>query len=193
MARNPSPLETAPPRQGPALPLPPEPCRLPRRPRTARLPTAGFAALVFFPTQRSLGHRSVGRQPLPVDPDQPIIVQQPQAPELVEHPGLDPFGEAPVSRGLRADPGGAQRAPLAAGAQDEEDRVQGGPVRDTRVVAAQRMARPGRQQRSHPLPQRIRNPPAAILDHLAHRSPPNLLGFKGPTVRPPNPPYWDRL
>jgi hypothetical protein len=48
MARNPSPLETAPPRQGPALPLPPEPCRLPRRPRTARLPTAGFAALVFF-------------------------------------------------------------------------------------------------------------------------------------------------
>src|SRR3954463_7168164 len=45
MARNPSPLETAPPRQGPALPLPPEPCRLPRRPRTARLPTAGFAAL----------------------------------------------------------------------------------------------------------------------------------------------------
>src|SRR3954447_4575615 len=50
MARNPSPLETAPPRQGPALPLPPEPCRLPRRPRTARLPTAGFAALVFFIT-----------------------------------------------------------------------------------------------------------------------------------------------
>src|SRR3954454_20090776 len=119
MARNPSPLETAPPRQGPALPLPPEPCRLPRRPRTARLPTAGFAALVFFPTQRSLVHRSVGRQPLPVDPDQPVIAQQPLPPELVEHPGL--FGEAPV--GLRTDPGGVQCAPLAAGAQDEEDRA----------------------------------------------------------------------
>src|SRR3954467_12310978 len=45
MARNPSPLETAPKRQGPALPLPPQSCRLPRRPRTARLPTASFAAL----------------------------------------------------------------------------------------------------------------------------------------------------
>src|SRR3954469_20007050 len=45
MARNPSPLETAPPRQGPALPLPPESCRLPRRPRTTSLPTAGFATI----------------------------------------------------------------------------------------------------------------------------------------------------
>ncbi len=148
---------------------------------------------VFSPTQGRLGHRPVGRQPLPVDPGQPVVGQQPQAPELVEHAGLDPFGEAPVGRGLRADPGGAQRAPLAAGAQDEEDPVQGRPIRDARVVAAQRMARPGRQQRSHPLPQRVRNPPTTVLDHLAHRSPPLPHGFQTATVRPANPPYRDRL
>src|SRR3954464_10965160 len=116
------------------------------------LPRSVGLGPVFFPTPRSLGHRSVGRQPLPVDPDQPVIAQQSLPPELVEHPGL--FGEAPV--GLRADPGGAQGTPLAAGAQDEEDRVHRGAIRDTRVVAAQRMARPGRQQPNHLLPQLIR-------------------------------------
>src|SRR4051794_2696883 len=45
MARNPSPLETAPPRQGPALPLPPQSGGIPRRTRTTSLPTASFAAL----------------------------------------------------------------------------------------------------------------------------------------------------
>src|SRR3954466_14947615 len=45
MARNPSPLETAPPCQGPALPLPPQSGGIPRRPRTTSLPTASFAAL----------------------------------------------------------------------------------------------------------------------------------------------------
>src|SRR3954470_17767133 len=157
------------------------------------LPRSVGLGPVFFPTQRSLGHRSVGRQPLPVDPDQPVIAQQSLPPELVEHPGLDPFGEAPVGRGLRADPGGAQGAPLAAGAQDEEDRVHRGAIRDTWVVAAQRMARPGRQQHNHLLPQVIRYPPATVLDHLSHRSPPKLHGFKGLTVRTQNPSYWDRL
>src|SRR3954464_2617149 len=114
------------------------------------LPRSVGLGPVFFPTPRSLGHRSVGRQPLPVDPDQPVIAQQSLPPELVEHPRL--FGEAPVGRRLRADPGGAQCAPLAAGAQDEEDRVHRGAIRDTRVVAAQRMARPGGQQRNHLLP-----------------------------------------
>jgi hypothetical protein len=47
IVRNPKPVEAAPLLQGPALPLPPESCRLPRRPQTARLPTAGFAAEVF--------------------------------------------------------------------------------------------------------------------------------------------------
>src|SRR3954465_11058123 len=74
------------------------------------LPRSVGLGPVFFPTQRSLGHRSVGRQPLPVDPDQPVIAQQSLPPELVEPPGLDPFGEAPVGRRLRADPGGAQGA-----------------------------------------------------------------------------------
>src|SRR4051812_3155708 len=157
------------------------------------LPRSVGLGPVFSPTQGSLGHRPVGRQPLPVDPGHLVVSQQPQAPELVEHPGPDPFGEAPVGRGLRADPGGAQRAPLAAGAQDEEDPVQGGPVRDARIVAAQRMARSGRQQHNHPLPQRIRNPPATGLDHLAHCSPPRLHSFQTATVKPTNPPYWDRL
>jgi hypothetical protein len=49
MARNPSPLETAPPRKGPALPLPPQSGGIPRRPRTTRFPAASFAALAFLP------------------------------------------------------------------------------------------------------------------------------------------------
>src|SRR3954470_1987463 len=138
------------------------------------LPRSVGLGPVFFPTQRRLGHRPVSRQPLPVDPDQPVVTQQPLPPELVEHPGLDPFGEAPVGRGLRADPGGVQRAPLATGAQDEENTVQGGAIRDARIVASQRVTRPWRKQRSHPLPQRVRNPPTTVLDHLAHRSPPKL-------------------
>src|SRR3954471_23498450 len=45
MARNPRSVETAPPRQGPALPLPPQSGGIPRRPRTTSLPTASLAAL----------------------------------------------------------------------------------------------------------------------------------------------------
>ena len=45
MAGSPSPLETAPSRQDPALPLPPQSRRLPSRPRTARVSAASFATL----------------------------------------------------------------------------------------------------------------------------------------------------
>src|SRR4051794_19743165 len=55
------------------------------------------------------------------------------------------------------------------------------------------MARSGRQQHNHPLPQGIRNSPATILDHLAHRSPLKLKNCEKPTVRPSNPSYRDRL
>src|SRR4051812_18484979 len=148
---------------------------------------------VFFPTQGSFGHRSIGRQPLPIDPDKSIIGQQPLPSKFIEHTGLDPFREAPVSRGLRADPGGAQRTPLTTGAQDEENAVQGGAIRDARIVASQRMARPGRQQRRHLLPQSIWNSPATVLNHLPHRSPPKLFGSEDSTITAPKSPYWDRL
>src|SRR3954454_23286488 len=45
MARNPRSVETAPPCQGPALPLPPQSGGIPRRTRTTSLPTASFATL----------------------------------------------------------------------------------------------------------------------------------------------------
>src|SRR4051794_66167 len=51
-ARNPRSVETAPPRQGPALPLPPQSGGIPRRTRTTSLPTASFAALVFLDGSR---------------------------------------------------------------------------------------------------------------------------------------------
>ena len=46
---------------------------------------------VFSPTEGRLAHRPVQRQPLPVDPLQPIVGQKPCLPECFEHTGLGPF------------------------------------------------------------------------------------------------------
>jgi hypothetical protein len=62
--------------------------------------------------------------------------------------------------------------PLAARAQDEEDRVHRVPVGDAGVVTAERMRRPGREQALHLRPELVRDPPAVVLRDQAHSFPP---------------------
>src|SRR3954452_20037364 len=63
---------------------------------TPRLPRSVGLQPVFFPTQRRLAHRSVQRQPCPLNAVQRVIGQQPCAPERCEHARLDPFLKAPM-------------------------------------------------------------------------------------------------
>src|SRR5215469_17292780 len=65
----------------------------PRREANVSLPfspiggiRAGVAA-----TQWCLPHRAVDGQPLPIDPDHGVVLEQPLPPDLVEHPRLDPL------------------------------------------------------------------------------------------------------
>ena len=136
---------------------------------TPRLPRSVGLRPVFPPAQRRLAHRPVQRQPGPVDAAKGVVGQQPFAPERLEHPGSQPLLEAPVRRGGRADRGLSQGVPLAARAQHEEDRVHRRPVRHPRVVAAQRMLRPRRQQWLHLRPQRVRQPPAVVPNTPSRR------------------------
>lgn len=53
-----------------------------------------------------------------------VVFQQPRPPELEEHARLDPVLEAVMGGGGRADAGGREGLPLAAGAQDEQDAVE---------------------------------------------------------------------
>ena len=70
---------------------------------TPRLPRSVGLGPVFSPTERRLAHRPVQCQPRPVNAPQRVIGQQPLAPERREHTGRQPFLEAPVGRGGRAD------------------------------------------------------------------------------------------
>ena len=87
---------------------------------------------------------------------------RPRGPEVDEDAGGGPLLEAAVGRGVRADAGGVQGPPLAAGAEHEEDGVHGLAVGDPGVVAAQRMGGPGRQQRYDAFPQRVGDTPLII-------------------------------
>jgi len=62
----------------------------------------------------------------------------------------------------RTDPGLFQGVPLTARAQDEKDRVHRRAVGDAGIVTAERMPGTRRQQRLHPLPQNVRQPPSIV-------------------------------
>src|SRR5205085_10415397 len=76
---------------------------------------------VFFPPEGRLGQAPVHRQPGPVQALQAVVFEQARLPHLQEDAGLDPLLEAVVGGRARAELGGIQRLPLAAGAQAEED------------------------------------------------------------------------
>jgi hypothetical protein len=123
--------------------------------------------------QRCLPERAVHRQPLPCDPDLAVVGQQPAPPELQEQPRLGPLAEAAVGGRATADPGRVERVPLHPRPQHEQDRVHRIAVGHTRVVTAERMRRPLRQQRLHLRPHLVRNPPTVIFDHEPHQIPPS--------------------
>src|SRR5215210_1241589 len=137
----------------------------------SRLRFAPFLALsvgfgpVFFPSQRSLGHRAIHGEPAPVDALEFIIGEQPVDPELLKNSCLHPLLKAPVRRGVVAEAGGIQGSPLAARSEHEENRVHGVTIRDPRIVAAQRVRLWGRQQGFHFLPELVRDAPAIIFNY----------------------------
>ena len=119
---------------------------------------------VFFPPERGLGHGPVHGQPPPIEPLQLVVLQQALLPELGEDASLHPLLEAAVGGALGADAGRRQRAPLAAGAQREEDGIHGLAISDAWVVAAEGVGLAGRQQRLDAPPQGVGDAPA-VIDH----------------------------
>src|SRR5262245_2098838 len=123
---------------------------------------------VFSPPERSLGHGPVQRQPAPIQSPQLVVLLQPLRPEFLEDVRLDPFLKAAVRRTLGTDAGGLQGAPLAAGAEHEEDGIHGPPIGHARVVTTEGMRLAGRQERFEALPQRLGDAPA-VIDHGGDR------------------------
>jgi len=78
---------------------------------------------VFFPPEGGFGHAAIHAQPLPVNALQTVVFQQPRLPQRQKDTLGDPLLEAVMGRGPRAELGGVQGFPLAAGAQDEQDGV----------------------------------------------------------------------
>src|SRR6266571_6770692 len=66
----------------------------------------------LVPAQRRLAHRTVARQPLPLDPVCLVVGEQSLPPELLEHARPRPLLKAAMRRAGRAHPGRAQRIPL---------------------------------------------------------------------------------
>src|SRR5688500_8413465 len=67
---------------------------------------------VFSPSEGSLAHRAIHRQPVPVDAFKLVVLQQPTLPELQEYTGGEPRLEPAKSRRRAADSGGGQGVPL---------------------------------------------------------------------------------
>jgi hypothetical protein len=113
---------------------------------------------VFFPAQRRFGQRPVQRQPVPLDPAQLLKLLDSRVPEPEEdagcHPGLEPI----MRRRMRTQVGLVQGLPLAARAQDVEDRVGAGTIGHPWTASAKPMPIDVlRQQGVEHRPQLIRN------------------------------------
>src|SRR5262245_62474322 len=110
---------------------------------TSRLRLAPFLARsvgsfpVFFPPEGRLGHAPVHAQPGPVQALQVVVGHQAGFPHVLEDAGLDPLLEAVMGRRSRAELGGVEGLPLAAGAQDEEDGVHANAVGGARTASAE--------------------------------------------------------
>jgi hypothetical protein len=68
-----------------------------------------------------------------------MVGHQTRLPHLLEDAGLDPLLETIVGRGARAEAGGVQSLPLAAGAKHKEDGFHTNAIRRTRPAAAEAM------------------------------------------------------
>ena len=106
---------------------------------TPFLPRSVGLGPVFPPAQGRFGHGAVHAQPTPVQSLQFVIAFKSHPPQFQEHSGGNPFLKAQVGGGAGANAGGVQRFPLATGAQDVEDAVGAGPVRNPGAASAQGM------------------------------------------------------
>ena len=121
--------------------------------------SVGFGP-VFFPPEGRLRLASVHAEPRPVDPVEVIVLQQAGLPKLEEHPRFHPFLEAIVGGGARTDAGRIESLPLAACAQDEEDRVHAIAVGASWPATAETVRiHMLREEQFHLLPQIIRDDP----------------------------------
>ena len=126
---------------------------------------------VFFPPEGGLGLAAVQTQPGPVDALQTVVLQQPGRPQGQEDTGLDPLLEAVVGGGAGAEPGGVQRLPLAAGAQDEKDGIHTHPIRGAGPTAPEAMGVNVRGQVHSDLgPQVVGDAPLVSNEILVHES-----------------------
>jgi hypothetical protein len=108
--------------------------RLRLAPRLAR--SVGFFP-VFFPPEGRLGHAPVHRHPGPVQALQVVVGHQAGLPHVLEEAGFDPLLEAVMGGRSRAELGGVEGLPLAAGAEDEEDGVHADAVGGAGPAAAE--------------------------------------------------------
>ena len=89
---------------------------------------------VFFPPEPGLAQHPVGRLPLPVHGAEFVARFHEYRPELLEDTVLAPPLEPAVDRAIVAEVLG-QLVPLAAGAEAEDDAVEGFPPIDPRTTA----------------------------------------------------------
>ena len=106
---------------------------------TPPLPRSVGLGPVFFPAQRRSVQRAVEGHPGKIESNQVLVVQQGLVTEAGKNPVLHPLLKASVGRRGRTDARRAQRLPLAARTQREENPVQYLPVRHPLPMAAQRM------------------------------------------------------
>jgi hypothetical protein len=118
-----------------------------------RLPRSVGLGPVFFPPEPGLAQAAVHRLPLPVGTPQFLAFPQQYRPQLVEqivgHKALKPAMHRTV---VAKDLG--QLIPLAAGAQPEDDPIQGPAQIDPRPAGRRRWVI-GRQDRLQLIPDRI--------------------------------------
>jgi hypothetical protein len=112
----------------------------------------------------------VGRQPVPVDPHHLVVLEQPLAPELVEHgrPWSTPesAGAPRTTSRSRSGRGRSTASRCAAPAGSRSSRHRWAPWGGDSPTVRRRW----RQQRLHPLPQPVGNTPAVVAVDKSHRS-----------------------
>ncbi len=124
---------------------------------------------VFFPTERGLAHRTVHREPLPVNTYQPIKGEEPLLPEFKEDTSFDPLKKAAMCARARAQPSAVQRVPLHSRPQHQQDGVHRLTVGFLRIMAPQWMRLAGlRKQRLNQRPEHVRDAPSVVFVHKAH-------------------------
>ncbi len=68
-----------------------------------------------------------------------VVRQQSVMPEALEDTRVGPLPKPSMRRRMRTQDGGIERGPLHPGAQQQQDRIHGDPIRNAGSVAAQRM------------------------------------------------------